>query len=70
VIIEACRCDDGFGVSHDHLVYGHTGLPFPEVRIWVDWKKVARALCLDDGPECGYCGWIGPMTGHDCQGVS
>jgi hypothetical protein len=52
VIIEACRCEDGFGVNHDHLVYGHTGRPFPEVRIWVDWKKVARALsALIDGRD-------------------
>lgn len=44
MIIEACRCEDGFGVAHNHLVYGHTGQPFPEVQIWVDWKAVARAL--------------------------
>lgn len=44
----ACECGDGFGLPHSHVVVG----PYYEyrdrdlfgwVRLWVDWKAVARA---------------------------
>ena len=53
MIIEACQCDDGLGLAHDHVteqfVYeGHLKTRFTDrVRIWVDWKKVARLLLID-----------------------
>ena len=47
----ACECSDGLGVPHSHLftaieVEGRARyLPTREVRIWVDWKALARELC-------------------------
>lgn len=49
----ACTCDEGFGVPHSH-VYEHHRIPGDNVpvarpcdtgwlRIWIDWKAVARA---------------------------
>jgi hypothetical protein len=46
----ACDCEDGFGVPHTHLTecYAVDVGAFPRqatgwVRLWVDWKAVARA---------------------------
>lgn len=52
----ACNCDDGFGLSHSHVyepavekVDGVDWLrsrPTGWVRLWVDWRAVARGLAL------------------------
>ena len=51
MVIEACTCDQGAGLPHDHQytydnIYGVWGAnPIPYlVRMWVDWKAVAKGL--------------------------
>lgn len=49
----ACQCPDGFGLPHTHVTdyvmsddHGHRVLTSRDigwVRLWVDWKAVARA---------------------------
>lgn len=79
----ACQCDEGFGFPHSHL-YGYVyeydragvvavGAGVQDtgwVRLWVDWREVARVLALPSVLErlavermdvawelarCGYC---------------
>ncbi len=48
----ACTCEAGFGVNHSHLYEWHLQ-EMPRIaerkdtgwiRIWIDWKAVARQL--------------------------
>lgn len=60
MVIEACTCDEGAGLAHSHegrvVMVEHLGDRWNEwqhtgvIRLWVDWKKVARVLLID-GPE-------------------
>lgn len=52
MIETACQCPDGFGVAHSHVfknlhVLGPGPIAAMEdtgwVRLWIDWKAVARA---------------------------
>lgn len=55
----ACECGDGFGVPHSHvfdrpIIITSTGRKMlsrdtGEVRIWVDWREVARNAPLVAG---------------------
>lgn len=51
MVRESCNCQRGLGLPHDHVVYWtvRDGVLQPgysdEVRIWVDWKAVAKSLC-------------------------
>lgn len=61
----ACDCEAGFGIHHSHIREWHvytdapnTKLTMPGngrdtgwVRLWVDWKKVARAALIDGQEE-------------------
>ena len=52
MVIEACRCSDGFGVNHSHLYEWHSidrprtaeRVDIGWVRIWVDWRDAYREL--------------------------
>lgn len=66
-MIEYCNCEAGFGLPHSHLREWHVvrtdapttvvvtpgdGRDTGWVRVWVDWKKIARLL-LTDGRDGG-----------------
>lgn len=51
MVIEACICDQGAGLPHEHQytydkVYGvYAAVPIPYmIRMWVDWQAVSRGL--------------------------
>lgn len=64
-MIEGCTCEEGLGLTHDphwawqpvQTVRVSLGMQYrpPErpLRLWVDWKAVARALALTDGGDDG-----------------
>lgn len=59
-MIEGCTCDEGFGLPHDHqgkvVMIQRDGGRWSEwqstgeIRLWVDWRRVARAA-LTDGDQ-------------------
>lgn len=59
MITQACHCEAGFGIAHDHYMgsdaQGYVGTvwdPDRLGRIWVDWPQVAKELCrLEPAPS-------------------
>jgi hypothetical protein len=51
MVTEACICSEGFGLPHDHLVewqsnaHASWSRPDGNIRMWVNWKEVAKGLC-------------------------
>lgn len=47
MVVEPCRCEEGFGLSHDHIFgFDEGGIDMTWrdtgwIRLWVNWKLVA-----------------------------